>query len=291
MACVFSDDRGKTWSKAVAMVDTDADDHDGHITLLRDGRILCNYFAEQFYREEQGTRVRIEGSTCWRFDVCVIESQDRGQTWSAPRVLPHYWDYCSATAGKSVELPGGDLLMPVYGWAAGGRNAGVGVVRSADGGRNWGPPTSLVSGLPPGEANETDIIHLQDGRLLALIRPQMLRCHSSDDGKTWTTPEKAGVAGHAPCTTQLRDGRLVCGIRIVDAGTGTGVVASDDSGQTWRGPYPGDAVTGAYPGLTELPDGSIYIVYYEEGAGSRIRGKRFRLTPDGVEIIPPEQWQ
>jgi len=35
-----------------------------------------------------------------------------------------------------------------------------------------------------------------------------------------------------------------------------------------------------------LKDGSILIVYYEEGAGSSIRAKRFIATPQGVEWLP-----
>ena len=291
MVSVFSDDWGKTWSKPMTTVDTEADDHDGHLALLKDGRLLCNYFAEQFYQERKGKRVRIEGNAAWRFDICLIESRDGGKTWREPRVVATPWKYCSATAGKIIELPEGDLLMPVYGWEAGGANAGVGVVRSGDGGQTWGAVKLLVSGLPAGSANEMALLRLDDGRLLALIRPQMLQAYSSDEGRTWTAPVQAGVAGHAPCLIQTREGRLVYGIRTAGQGYATGVVVSDDRGATWQGPYQVDTVSGAYPGLAELPDGSIYIVYYEEGAGSRIRGKRFRLQRDGIELLPLEQWR
>ena len=286
MVCVRSEDHGKTWSKPVTMVDTDADDHDGHLVRLRDGRILCNYFAERFYREQDGKRVRITGGTAWKLEVCLIESRDGGGTWSPPRVIPTCWQYCSATAGGIVELPDGDLLMPVYGWEGGDANAGVGVIRSRDGGRTWGSVTLLVSGLPAGQANEAALVHLDDGRLLALIRPQMLQCYSSDGGKTWTTLAKAGVAGHAPCLIQTWRGELVCAIRTLGATTATGVIVSHDRGATWQGPYQVDTVGGAYPGLAQLPDGSIYIVYYEEGPGSRILGRRCRLKADGIEVLP-----
>jgi hypothetical protein len=37
--------------------------------------------------------------------------------------------------------------------------------------------------------------------------------------------------------------------------------------------------------LVELKDGSILIVYYEEGASSSIRAKKFRVTATGVEWL------
>ena len=39
-----------------------------------------------------------------------------------------------------------------------------------------------------------------------------------------------------------------------------------------------DTVGGAYPSMVNLKDGSVLIVYYEEGPGSSIRAKRFRAT-------------
>jgi hypothetical protein len=39
--------------------------------------------------------------------------------------------------------------------------------------------------------------------------------------------------------------------------------------------------------MVELPGGEVYCVYYEEGKGSGIRGQRLRVTPQGVEVVPP----
>ena len=43
---------------------------------------------------------------------------------------------------------------------------------------------------------------------------------------------------------------------------------------------------GAYPSMVTLKDGTILIVYYEEGGGSSIKAKRFRATKDGIEWLP-----
>jgi hypothetical protein len=39
--------------------------------------------------------------------------------------------------------------------------------------------------------------------------------------------------------------------------------------------------------MVNLKDGSVLIVYYEEGTGSSIRAKRFRVTRRGVQWLPP----
>jgi hypothetical protein len=49
-----------------------------------------------------------------------------------------------------------------------------------------------------------------------------------------------------------------------------------------------DAVGGAYPSMVDLVDGSILIVFYEEGAGSNVRARRFKVTPEGIEWLALE---
>lgn len=45
--------------------------------------------------------------------------------------------------------------------------------------------------------------------------------------------------------------------------------------------------------MVELTNREVYCVYYdggdEKGQGSNIRGKRLRVTPRGVEVIPARQ--
>jgi hypothetical protein len=48
-----------------------------------------------------------------------------------------------------------------------------------------------------------------------------------------------------------------------------------------------DEVIGAYPSMINLLDGSVLVVYYEEGHGSSIRAKRFRVTDEGIKWLPP----
>jgi hypothetical protein len=60
---------------------------------------------------------------------------------------------------------------------------------------------------------------------------------------------------------------------------------SRDEAKTWLGPYRIDTVDGAYPATVELKDGSLLVVYYEEGRGSAVPMRRFRLSGDGLESL------
>jgi hypothetical protein len=43
--------------------------------------------------------------------------------------------------------------------------------------------------------------------------------------------------------------------------------------------------------VVTLKDGTILIIYYEEGPGSSIRAKRFRATRQGIEWLPVDGGQ
>jgi len=50
----------------------------------------------------------------------------------------------------------------------------------------------------------------------------------------------------------------------------------------------GDKVWGAYPSMVNLKDGSVLIVYYEDGhSRSSVRARRFRATRGGIEWLVP----
>ncbi len=43
-----------------------------------------------------------------------------------------------------------------------------------------------------------------------------------------------------------------------------------------------------YPATVELKDGSLLVIYYEEGKNGAVRVRRFRLGEDGLE---PLEWE
>ena len=82
------------------------------------------------------------------------------------------------------------------------------------------------------------------------------------------------LPGHCPYFLRTRDGIILLAHRLPT----TSLHYSLDECQTWSQNVLVDTVGGAYPSMVNLKDGTVLIVYYEEGAGSSIRCKRFRAT-------------
>ncbi len=94
-----------------------------------------------------------------------------------------------------------------------------------------------------------------------------------------------GFPGHCPYFLRTKDDAIVLAFRLPN----TSLRISRDECKTWGENIVIDEVIGAYPSLVNLKDGSVLVVYYEEGGGSSIRAKRFRVTAKGVEWIVPKQ--
>lgn len=235
----------------------------------------------------------------------IIKSDDDGRTWekearSVP-VSAGKW-YCSA---KVREMPDGTWLLPVYHVEPSGVAAWGGVIPSHDRGITWEKEVPIGREANLVLAAETDIVILHDNSLYAALRGDGSRVNmhyatSKDLGKTWTPVHDMGFVGHAPSFTRLKSGEILLSFRAYDPKKGyyTGLRISRDEAQTWEGPYLVDEKIGAYPSTVELTDGTVLIIYYEEGNQSAVRALRFRMpepsgmtefpTPDPVEILPLE---
>ena len=262
-------DEGRTWSKPQTLFDGPDDDRDPSIVQLPSGRLLCNFFS---------LKKKAGGAAGWDgLGTRLIESDDLGRTWSAPRTISADY-YCSSPVRI---LPDGGLILGLY-KETDGKSWGASV-RSEDGGRTWGPVADIPNGGWKLDA-ETDIIPLKDGRLLAIERePSTSLCSSVsiDGGRTWSVSKPLGFPGHCPYLLRLKDGAIVLAHRLPQ----TSLHYSFDDGKNWSENVPVDDFIGAYPSMVELKDGSVLIVYYEEGAGSNIRAQKFRLEPGGVEWL------
>ncbi len=260
----FSSDEGKTWTPAQTIYDGPDDDRDPSIVQLSDGRILCNFFS---LRNKDGGGYRGLGS--W-----LVESRDGGETWSDPRCIGPY--YCSAPIR---ELPDKTLILGLY--QETGENAFGAVTVSKDMGRTWSPPIDIDNGGLRLDA-ETAIIRLKDGSLYAAQRTakeSMRYAISKDGGLSWSVSKPMGFPGHCPYLHRSPEGVILCAHRIPQ----TSLHYSLDECATWSENVLVDQVGGAYPSMVTLTDGGILIVYYEEGAGSSIRARKFRATQEGIE--------
>ena len=264
IAGCFSSDEGKTWTPAQIIYDGPDDDRDPSIAQLSDGRLLCNFFS---LRKKDGGKW--DGLGSW-----IIESNDAGKTWSALRPIhPEY--YCSSPVR---ELPGKTLILGLYRETKESSNGAV--TLSKDMGRTWSAPIDIDNGGLRLDA-ETDVIQLKDGRLYAAQRTaqeSMRYSISEGGGYTWSVSKPMGFPGHCPYLHRAPGDIILCAHRKPN----TSLHYSLDECQSWSPNVEVDACGGAYPSMVTLKDGSILIVYYEEGDNSSIRARRLRVSKEGV---------
>jgi Neuraminidase (sialidase) len=186
--------------------------------------------------------------------------------------------------------------MPLYAEALDGKNTAYGAAGvSDDGGKTWGKPVDIDNAGNRLDA-ETDVIELADGRLWAIQRSSgSPACFSVSDncGDTWMRSQPLNFVAHSPYLLRVKPDNLVVlgyrGYRMLK-GSSTGFTAlcySRDECKTWGDAVVVDDVVGAYPSMVQLRDGSVLIVYYDEGSPSSIRAKRFRASQSGIEWLQP----
>jgi hypothetical protein len=193
---VQSRDQGHTWSTPRVAIDTPIDDRDPKLVQMRDGTVLMNFFRTD-WTGYPGRPVTLVGTF-------VTRSTDKGANWSTPIevgtamegpsdvVVGAYYAGHAATHGPILELPNGDLLVPLYGRLPEGGTGPATVVRSTDGGRTWPRENESVIGRSATfDFQEPNVSLLEDGSLLSVIRTSINIAYVSrsyDGGHTWTTP-------------------------------------------------------------------------------------------------------
>lgn len=267
---VRSTDAGKTWGSPERYFDSvftrGGIEVGCSLTCLSSGRLLLPY-ADGFYLHP-GTN-----NYDRRALLFCPTSDDNGQTWQNTQAQC-YAGLEAFVFGTVVQLvDNGALLMPVWGsydkqgvWVPG-------LVKSSDGGKTWGEWRAIV---PGGGGNETPIIQLPGGRLLALIRgypsgneseQPFHVAHSKDAGNTWTVPQKVNLDGTSPSLHITPKGRLLAGYRSTLKGANCHVSSSTDGGLKWTFelelelPHRGWH-GGGYPAFSNLPDGRIFVTFH-----------------------------
>jgi hypothetical protein len=232
-----------------------------------------------------GKKVRPTGSRKWTTKgPCILKSFDNGKNWESEAKLietPEPGWNCSA---KVKEMPDGTWLLPVYRSEPSRKAAWGGVIPSYDKGLTWDTVVSIGKEANLVLAAETDIILLKDETLYAALRGDrsVVNMHyatSNDFGRTWSPVKDIGFIGHSPSFTRLKTGEILLSYRAHNDKIGyyTGLRISRDETKIWEGPYLADNSPGAYPSTVELNDGSVLIIYYEEGTRSSIRALRFKM--------------
>lgn len=233
------------------------------LTRLRSGRMLLPY-ADGFYlhREQKGNDDRHALLFC-------PYSDDAGRTWVG-RKAQAFEGLEAFAFGRVVELPDETLLLPL--WGAYDRQGvwGSGVLKSRDSGVTWGDWRSIVRE----HGDETPIIRLADGRILALIRGYVSEpsrpfhvAHSRDGGATWSAPVRVNLNGTSPSLHITTKGTLLAGYRSTLPGANCHVASSSDGGLSWTFELElalprGEWHSGGYPVLENLPGGKILATFH-----------------------------
>ncbi|MCX7427915.1 MAG: exo-alpha-sialidase [Planctomycetia bacterium] len=261
-----SGDEGKTWSPAGVLYDGPNDDRDPSITQLKNGQLVCIFFS---LKKEDAPGQSYSGLGTW-----IVTSDDLGKTWSpARRIFDDYY-----VSSPIRELSDGRLIVGLYREDRGTAFGAVGI--SDDAGKTWKKPVDIDNGGIRLDA-ETDVIECKDGSLYAVMRPEACYSVSKDRGESWTVSKPIGFPAHCPYLLRTKDDIILVAHRLPQ----TSLHYSLDECKTWSKNVPIDIVGGAFPSMVILKDGSVLVVYYEEGAGSSIRAKKFRATKNGIEWL------
>ena len=177
-------------------------------------------------------------------DIVVATSTDSGATWSEPvRVALDGWkiDGCPHT-GAQMELKGSRIYITWYSEGAGGKNPGVRLSWTDNGGRSFAPAKILSSRIL--DANHPTLTTADDGRLLLLFQGR----------------DPAQQAGWGPLRAYL--------------------VVIDDAGRASAPQLlPGKGRTLSYPVLLSASLGRLFVAWtqpgpHDESQSVLLRGRR-----------------
>jgi hypothetical protein len=223
-------------------------------------------------------------------------SRDEMRSFGEPRVVTDAPGYHVLNNDRVTELADGRLLCPVA-WTRDVASDGRFESRcywSDDGGQTWASGTTSV-GVSKRGAMEPEVLELDDGRVLMIVRTQLgeiYTSYSTDRGETWSAAEPWGVRSpEAPATLRripaTGDLLLIWNPRY-DANAGHGgrrtplvAAISQDEGRTWNAPRILEERSDqqyAYTSVAFVEDRVLLSYYVDDDATARISA-RFRSLP------------
>ena len=300
---ITSTDGGQSYNKDDIKIVTKFEEFgvsDPGISILKNGRLLLR--SNVIQTEKSSNRNKISAKiTAHRPDLktisavvgqCIQYSDDSGKTWSDPEIInvsgsdDHF-----VSREQIIQLEDGSLICAAYtGYANQADNSYL--LRSWDNGLNWSDQSLIAS---DGEINsslfqaisfnETSIVNIGKGELLALIRGDssyesndnymaiggignIYSSRSFNAGFSWTRPESIDIFGQPPNVIKLKNGNLLCTYGYRKEPYSIKAIISNDNGLSWN---KNEIITirenasfwdMGYPVSVELSDGNILTAYY-----------------------------
>ncbi|MEP0843801.1 MAG: exo-alpha-sialidase [Phycisphaerae bacterium] len=298
----LSADHGLTWSEPFVIYDDPDCQNDPSLAVLRDGRLMLTFFnwsglhadfvaryhppfVRKVDRGAWGTYAEVTG-------VFLLEGTADPLAWQRrARRVAGGPSHMHATSSAILETVKGTLLLPIYGHGTQREADEAYVLRSTDGGKSWSPPI-LMATDPAGriEMQEPALGQAANGDVVCLMRTANAEDHlyvtrSSDDGLTWSAPQRSPIIGHPADVDLLPDGRLLAVYGYRHAPFGVRACLSTDHGRTWdlsreiiltAGGQHGDL---GYPSACLTGDGHVLVVWYMNAAGTNDRWIESRRIP------------
>ena len=282
-----SDDSGLSWSDPRVVMDGGIDDRDAGVLETSSGAMLLTSFTSNAYEPMLAAAEAKPGSwdekrlERWQaahnrlsrparkasLGVWMIRSTNGGITWSG-----RYRSILNSPHGP-IELSDGRIF---YAGKQLWKGDKVGFAQSVDDAQTWEYLADLPVRDGDDKANyhELNAIECESGRIVVHIRNhnkknsgETLQSHSTDGGKTWSTPRSIGVWGLPSHLQRLGDGRLLMSYGHRRNPLGNQARVSNDEGKTWSAAMviSGDGHSGdlGYPSTVEFADGSLLSVWYE----------------------------
>jgi hypothetical protein len=254
------------------VVDSPVDDRNPALGQARDGALVVGFWRTARY-DDQGKYA----PDCDKpIGTWVTRSGDGGKSWGEPTPIDVAEFGWGSPFGKIVTMPDGRLLMAIYG----GERREPGrqvkpdrdhsyVYGSTDNGQSWKFLAEIGDGKQ--QLNETALVRLSSGRLMAAIRSRagdVWLSESADGARTWSaTRPLTPRSVHPADLIELDDGRvlLVVGNRVGPFGV-VGLVSDRRQQFDWsqRFTLVDDALSGdcGYPSSVKLSGGRAVTFYY-----------------------------
>ncbi|APZ92631.1 exo-alpha-sialidase [Fuerstiella marisgermanici] len=283
IVAMTSTDQGRTWHNKRVLQENTGGMNVMSVTLRRmpSGQIAMYYLQKNSHTD---------------LDAFVRFSDDETKTFGDSILITADEGYHVVNNDRVLQLSTGRLLVPASSCpdVKGGGHFKNHCYMSDDGGLTWRNGKTMLD-APKRGAMEPEVVELNDGRIMMLIRNQLGfvgKSYSTDGGDTWSEMESLGLQGpEAPATLRRipSTGNLVLiwnntfEEEADHGGERTPLTAavSDDDGDTWQtvGNLEDDASrTYSYTSLMFVGE-RMAMSYWDSKIGDHSWSCRFRSLP------------